>query len=182
MQPSPAHVAVSESNPFKKCEASSIESTRFTQQGNFGERLFSRNTIALVVTDSDRISRFLIEKFVAKQLPAELLEYSMQLDAKQTLVDQVAAAGKEAPVVVRLRRNDFFVLNLPMSKQPMRFRIDKGPERVAYTDKQGYAGVSLPVPDKTSEPAVIVPWTVAKAPSTTEMRRLRPGSPGGVSG
>ncbi|MFA5865128.1 MAG: DEAD/DEAH box helicase [Phycisphaerae bacterium] len=68
------------------------------------------NTIALVVTDSDRISRFLIEKFVARQLPAELLEYSMQLDAKQTLVDQVAAAGKGVLVGCDAALNG---LNLP---------------------------------------------------------------------
>ncbi|MCE5277070.1 MAG: hypothetical protein ABFD92_08305 [Planctomycetaceae bacterium] len=64
------------------------------------------------------------------------------------LGDQVAAAGKDVPVVVRLRRTDFIFINMSMEKQPLRFRLDSGPERVAFTDKQGYAGVSLPAPAK----------------------------------
>jgi hypothetical protein len=48
-------------------------------------------------------------------------------------------------VVVRLQRNDFFVLNLPVKKGAVRFRIDEGLERAGYTDKLGYAGTILPV-------------------------------------
>ena len=62
-----------------------------------------------------------------------------------TCGDQIAAAGGDAALVVRLQRNDFFVLNLPIKNAPMRFRIDDGLERAGYTDKLGYAATTLPV-------------------------------------
>ena len=62
--------------------------------------------------------------------------------------DQVAPAGAEAPVVVRLQRNDFLVLAFPAKGAAMRFRLGGGPERGAYTDDLGYAGVTLKAPDQ----------------------------------
>jgi len=63
-----------------------------------------------------------------------------------TCGDQIAGAGRDAAIVARLQRNDFFVLDLPVKDAPMRFRIDEGIERAGYTDKLGYAGTTLPVP------------------------------------
>ena len=63
-----------------------------------------------------------------------------------TAGDHVAAAGQETAVVVRLQRNDFFVLNLPAKDAVMRFRIAREPERAAYTDKLGYAGTTVAAP------------------------------------
>lgn len=60
-----------------------------------------------------------------------------------TAGDQIAAANQEAAVVVRLQRNDFFVLNMPTKGALMRFRVDDGTERAAYTDDLGYAAVAL---------------------------------------
>jgi len=64
-----------------------------------------------------------------------------------TLPDQVAAAGGDITVVARLQRNDFFVLDLPMQGAHLRFKIADGLERVASTDKLGYAGVRLALPE-----------------------------------
>jgi len=63
-----------------------------------------------------------------------------------TVSDQLAPPGGEAVAVVRLQRNDFFVLSLAVEGAVMRFSIDQGPQRGAYTDKIGYAGASVPVP------------------------------------
>jgi hypothetical protein len=63
-----------------------------------------------------------------------------------TVPDHVAAVGSEAPMVVRLQRNDFFVLDLPVPDALMRMRIGDGIERAAYTDKLGYAGTTVPAP------------------------------------
>jgi hypothetical protein len=60
--------------------------------------------------------------------------------------DQVAAAGGEAPVVVRLLKNDFLVLNLPVDNAAIRFQADGQPVRAAYTDKSGYAAAAVPAP------------------------------------
>jgi len=64
-----------------------------------------------------------------------------------TVPDQLAPPGGEAVAVVRLQRNDFFVLSLAVERAAMLFKIDGGPQRGAYTDKIGYAGASVPVPD-----------------------------------
>jgi hypothetical protein len=64
----------------------------------------------MVLTDSDRVSRFLLERFQGDQMPAELLEYSMQLDAKQAIVDKVSAAGKGVVVGCEASLNG---LNMP---------------------------------------------------------------------
>jgi hypothetical protein len=63
-----------------------------------------------------------------------------------TVGDHVGAAGGEAPVVARLQRNDFFVLNLASPDVLLRFHLDDEGPRAAYTDKRGYAGTTLVVP------------------------------------
>lgn len=60
-----------------------------------------------------------------------------------TAGDHVAAAGSEAPVVARLQRNDFFVVEMPVKEALIRFRLEDGLERGAYTDKLGYAGTVI---------------------------------------
>jgi len=50
--------------------------------------------IVMIITDSDRISRNLSEEFAKSQQVGEVLAYSMQLDAKQAIVDRVSLAGK----------------------------------------------------------------------------------------
>jgi len=65
-----------------------------------------------------------------------------------TAGDHLAVAGQEAPVVVRLQRNDFFVLDLAVKNALMRFRAPDGRQRAAYTDKQGYAATTVPAPPK----------------------------------
>jgi len=65
-----------------------------------------------------------------------------------TVPDQVAPAGGEATTVVRLQRNDFFVLSLAVKKAAVSFRVKDGTERAAYTDDLGYAGTTVPVSQK----------------------------------
>ncbi len=60
----------------------------------------------------------------------------------------LGAAGEETPVVVRLRGNDFFFLDLGVQDAAMRMRVGDGPERVAFSDKLGYAGTTVVAPDK----------------------------------
>jgi hypothetical protein len=63
-----------------------------------------------------------------------------------TAPDVVAPAGGEAPVVVRMQRNDFLVLDVPVEQAPVRLRIGDAQRRFAYTDKFGYAGTAVPAP------------------------------------
>lgn len=63
-----------------------------------------------------------------------------------TVPDQIAPAGGDATTVVRLQRNDFFVLSLPVKDAPIRFRVAEGKERAAHSDKLGYAGTTVSVP------------------------------------
>ena len=63
-----------------------------------------------------------------------------------TAPDQLAAAGEETPVIVRLQRNDFFVLALAVDDAAMSFQTPGLPERGAYTDDLGYAGTLVPTP------------------------------------
>lgn len=60
--------------------------------------------------------------------------------------DQVAPARGQVPVVVRLQRNDFFVLALGVGNEGIGFSMDGKVRRHAFTDPDGYAGVSLPAP------------------------------------
>ena len=63
-----------------------------------------------------------------------------------TVPDQVANPGGQVVAVARLQRNDFFVLAPPIQDAAIRFFFTDGPDRGAYTDRLGYAGVSLPAP------------------------------------
>jgi hypothetical protein len=63
-----------------------------------------------------------------------------------TVPDQVARAGGQTTAIVRLQRNDFFVLTPAVKDAPMRFRVADEKERGAFTDKLGYAGTTVPVP------------------------------------
>jgi len=65
-----------------------------------------------------------------------------------TVPDQLASPGEAATVVVRLQRNDFFVLAPAIKRAAMRMRIADGPERDAFTDDLGYAAAAVLVPDK----------------------------------
>lgn len=78
-----------------------------------------------------------------------------------TVPDQLASSEGELVPVVRMQRNDFFVLALAAKNKAMRFRIyptpdtsprgpGEGPLRSAGTDKTGYAGVHFSM----SEPPV----------------------------
>ncbi len=62
--------------------------------------------------------------------------------------DHLVVIGAETPVVVRLQRNDFFVLNFPAKGALIRFGIPDGSERAAYADKLGYAGTTMTAPTK----------------------------------
>ena len=68
-----------------------------------------------------------------------------------TIPDQMAAAGGQAAAVVRLQRNDFFVLSPAVKKAAIRFRIGDGPLRGAYTDDLGYAATMVRVPDRPGQ-------------------------------
>ena len=65
-----------------------------------------------------------------------------------TVPDAVAPAGGRTTTVMRLQRNDFFVLAPPIKGAAIRMRIEGGRERAAYTDELGYAGTMLGAPSK----------------------------------
>lgn len=65
-----------------------------------------------------------------------------------TVPDQVAPAGGDAAAVVRLQRAEIYMVALPVEGAALRFRVAGGPERGAYTDENGYAGTTVPVPNK----------------------------------
>ncbi len=67
---------------------------------------------------------------------------------KMTVPDAVAPAGEEAPIVVRLQRNDFLILDMAVEQVPIGLQVDDAQQRYAYTDKFGYAGTLVPVPDE----------------------------------
>lgn len=66
-----------------------------------------------------------------------------------TTPDQLASTDGEANVVVRLQRNDFFVLALAVPDAALRLRVDDMPERGAFTDELGYAATKVPTPTET---------------------------------
>lgn len=73
--------------------------------------------------------------------------------------DQLAPIGQEAAVVVRLQRNDFFVLSPAVAGALMRMRIEDRPERGAYTDKLGYAGTTVRAPSAPGKYRVFISHT-----------------------
>lgn len=68
-----------------------------------------------------------------------------------TVPDQVAPAGGLAAVAVRLQQYEFASLKRSIEDAPIRFRIDKGLERGAFTDELGFAGTTVPVPEKAGK-------------------------------
>jgi hypothetical protein len=64
-----------------------------------------------------------------------------------TVPDQLAPAGASAVAVVRLQRIELFKYSPGVDQAAMRFRIAGLQERGAYTDKNGYAGTTVPVPE-----------------------------------
>jgi hypothetical protein len=73
-----------------------------------------------------------------------------------TVPDQLAPAGGDATAVIRLQRNDFFVMAFGVEDAPMRFRAGGGTERAAYTDDLGYAGTTVPAPERPGRYALSV--------------------------
>lgn len=65
-----------------------------------------------------------------------------------TVPDQVAPAGGDAAAVIRLQRAEIVLIALPVEDAAIRFRVTGQMERGAYTDKLGYAGTTVPAPDK----------------------------------
>ena len=60
-----------------------------------------------------------------------------------TVGDHVGPLGQDAAVVVRLQRNDFFVLSLPVKEAAIRFVSPDGRERAAYTDQPTRHSINL---------------------------------------
>jgi len=54
----------------------------------------NESKVTMIITDSDRISRFVSEKLAEESITAEVLAYSMQLDEKQQLASKVTESGK----------------------------------------------------------------------------------------
>jgi hypothetical protein len=63
--------------------------------------------------------------------------------------DQLAAKGTQTDTVLRLLRNEFAGLMLPLKDAPLRCRVEEGPMVSAHTDNQGYAGMNVPVGDQS---------------------------------
>ena len=62
--------------------------------------------------------------------------------------DQLAAKGTQTDTVLRMMRNEFAGLMLPLKDAPLRCRVEDGPMVSAHTDGQGYAGLNVPVGDQ----------------------------------
>ncbi len=73
--------------------------------------------------------------------------------------DQIAPSGGQAVAVVRLQRNDFFVLSLAEKDALIRFRAADGVGRAAHTDKLGYAGAAVAVPAVVGRYVMVVEHT-----------------------
>lgn len=63
-----------------------------------------------------------------------------------TVPEQVAPAGGEAAVVARLQRREVGPVLLAAGDASVSMRVQDGPTRGAYTDTQGYAAATVPVP------------------------------------
>ncbi|HHH75475.1 MAG TPA: hypothetical protein ENL03_00445, partial [Phycisphaerae bacterium] len=63
-----------------------------------------------------------------------------------TAPDQLAVEAEPVNVVVRLQRNDMFVMAFGVKKAAISFRAEDLPERASYTDDLGYAGAAVPAP------------------------------------
>jgi hypothetical protein len=89
-----------------------------------------------------------------------------------TVGDHVTDVGTDAVVVVRLQRNDFFVLNFPAEEALMRFQVADGVERGAYTDALGYAGTVVPVPEKCGRYTLNVNHSDTEGEETSAMAAM----------
>jgi hypothetical protein len=103
-------------------------------------------------------TRFCQFGFVAVLLAASLSTTGCGGYYVLTVPDQLASTEGEVVPVIRLQRNDFFVMAFPLKYQPMRFRtmtldattgesLEQGALRVCRTDKLGYAAVKIPMSD-----------------------------------
>jgi len=63
------------------------------------------DAVVLVVTGSDRISKYVVDRLKSAKLPGELLAYANQLDAKQSIVNRVATTGKGVMVACEAAMN-----------------------------------------------------------------------------
>ncbi len=63
-----------------------------------------------------------------------------------TVPDQLAPAGEDALTVVRLQRNDFIFLPMPVHRAAMRMFVPGYPQRAAHTDEKGYGGTRVAIP------------------------------------
>ncbi len=66
-----------------------------------------------------------------------------------TVPQQVGPAGGEAAVIARVERSEIFLLATPVDKGPVSFTLtgDAASTRAGYTDKLGYAGAVLKMPE-----------------------------------
>lgn len=65
-----------------------------------------------------------------------------------TAPDQLGPAGGEAVAIVRLQRREAWLVSLPVKQALMSFQADGQQQRGAYTDDSGYAGTTVPLPDR----------------------------------
>lgn len=63
-----------------------------------------------------------------------------------TVGDQVAPAGGQAVVVMRLQKSEFGSIAPATKNACVRFKIEDGPLAAAYTDGRGYAAAGVAVP------------------------------------
>jgi len=70
----------------------------------------SENQVFMVLTDSDRMSRYIAERLESEKISGALLEYSMQLEEKRQKVELVAGTGRSVLVGCEAALNG---LNLP---------------------------------------------------------------------
>ena len=94
-----------------------------------------------------------------------------------TVPDQLARAGGDVVPVGRLQRNDFFFFAFGCEAAAMRFQVvDEGKlvgnEEVSFTDKKGFAAVSLPVSKTPGVYATCV--TVQDSTQGEEVRKVVP--------
>ena len=70
--------------------------------------------------------------------------------------DQLTVETEPVNVVVRLQRNDMFVMAFGVKEAAISFRAENLSERAAYTDDLGYAGAVVPAPSNPGLYALVV--------------------------
>jgi hypothetical protein len=68
-----------------------------------------------------------------------------------TVPDMIAPAGGEGVAVVRLQRADFLYVPMAVKEALIELQVGDEPHRGAYTDSLGYAGTTLPSPEKPGQ-------------------------------